>query len=572
MVLSNTMYGTRILSSHSLSETMSLFLLKHSDKNTLSSSPAPLLPINQTNQDLSLFTQSTHICFRCSSTSPHTSGNLKSIHKLHHHPTSTSTALPHDPLRTVSMASNHLSTHFDMTDFHEQQLNHYRKKGTADLQQRRAERQAARTDKALPPAPPTIRRPVPPPIPSPLPARRPVPPSRRTEASPAESHGYSYQPYKSQKTTDRESAGLEMATKHLGELKTHNRSASPGPRSSTSRQRTYTPAPPSPRGRPQTPDRVRRIVRDSSGRFDERNVVEDHVHRYPVLDPRRPVTPPHLIEQSSYIGLDPNRPTTPLSERSRPGSSSSSRPGSASSFLSKTFSWGSRPGTPTGKSPSSTPKSSASHPRKPRCGSFKDAVARVSSGFSRGKDIVTLNAHDRERWMADERARINRETEQRRRERPETRPKYQRDFIAASRYSNNRRIVPPPAPFSTSTTVGAIDNAADSAQPISLSSPVREAALDWTSRHKNYDYDADEDRARPVPLNTGTKTAVTLSKITDWVKPKRKDSAGSEMSFADCVPEGVLEACSRCGQAVSGKGFLTRGLCRGCYQRRLNGK
>ena len=137
----------------------------------------------------------------------------------------------------VSMAPQFEETHYDMADFHEQQMDHYRRKNRTDQQR------SKQAEKPLPPTPGnTGERPAP---------RR----QRTTEEVLASSHGYAYQST-STGASRRDSAGIEMATKHIGKLELGQRSESP--RTSSERPRVYSPATASPVGRYQAPDVVDR--------------------------------------------------------------------------------------------------------------------------------------------------------------------------------------------------------------------------------------------------------------------------------------------------------------------------
>ncbi|KAF2168886.1 hypothetical protein M409DRAFT_20900 [Zasmidium cellare ATCC 36951] len=336
-----------------------------------------------------------------------------------------------------------------------------------------------------------------------------------------------------------------MATKHLGTLEIQPPRGRPQLRpdsrpstptlNTTRPPRTYSPAPPSPINRPQTPDVVRRIVRNAEGRFEEGNVVEDFVVRHP-----RP-----RIGGDGEGDLDAERPRTPRSERR---GSSSSRPGSSSSSMrsgfSKTFSWG-RKSSVKGmfSSDSASPPPTPEHKQKRSRGrrgsgasasSIKDAFTRVTTELSRGKDIVSLNSHDRRRWMVDEKARIERESvataRQQREDWEAVRAQSRADREARRREREARRNALPPL-YSTHTPP-----------------PPR------------------QDHPRPDPIE---RTAIAVSKLTDWAK-KRRGSEDSGLSFADCAPEGELESCGRCGREVTGKGALTKGLCGGCWGRRVD--
>jgi Zn finger protein HypA/HybF involved in hydrogenase expression len=67
-------------------------------------------------------------------------------------------------------------------------------------------------------------------------------------------------------------------------------------------------------------------------------------------------------------------------------------------------------------------------------------------------------------------------------------------------------------------------------------------------------------------LSKGEKFAMSVSKAADPLKPRRKGTQDSDMSFGmtDLAPPGAMQECESCSKPT--EEYLINGLCKQCHE------
>ncbi|EME39255.1 hypothetical protein DOTSEDRAFT_38476 [Dothistroma septosporum NZE10] len=175
---------------------------------------------------------------------------------------------------------------------------------------------------------------------------------------------------------------------------------------------------------------------------------------------------------------------------------------------------------------------------QPRRSSIKDKVQdvyrRMSNSYNKATDnfskavdpymnITRLNAHERQKWEAELRQEAQDAEEEKRRS-------------GVSSY---------PVSYHSTTPSGTSHD-----------------TVGERGEYRTDLYQAPKPKKSKDLFTPGERAAVLVSKIVDPVK-KRRDSDDSDLSFADIAPPAEMDACSRCGEVVTG--FLVKGRCQGCH-------